>query len=189
MEVAGGLCAFMSHSFIKLFHNSSHTSDGISIKVRQFQNLFLLARERATLRLVDWGGAGVGVGCWSCTEDIFPSLYSLSTHLPARSPRRSPSKGNDLAETLLFRGTLWLEPAAGQKWGVVIKVFETKSQKWKALADRLFPGTITLPAVPNIRVQEISAREGVLSSDWWLARKLVKSYVYMTLRGCKLFQA
>lgn len=33
MEVAGGLCAFMSHSFIKLFHNSSHTSDGISIKV------------------------------------------------------------------------------------------------------------------------------------------------------------
>lgn len=61
MEVAGGLCAFMSHSFIKLFHNSSHTSDGISIKVRQFQNLFLLARERATLRLVDWGG-GLGWG-------------------------------------------------------------------------------------------------------------------------------
>lgn len=130
-------------------------------------------------RYVWWIGGGLGWG----------GLYSLSTHLPARSPRRSPSKGNDLAETLLFRGTLWLEPAAGQKWGVVIKVFETKSQKWKALADRLFPGTITLPAVPNIRVQEISAREGVLSSDWWLARKLVKSYVYMTLRGCKLFQA
>lgn len=147
------------------------------------------AREPRYVWWILGGGAGVGVGCWSCTEDIFPSLYSLSTHLPAHSPRRSPSKGNDLAETLLFRGTLWLEPAAGQKWGVVIKVFETKSQKWKALADRLFPGTITLPAVPNIRVQEISAREGVLSSDWWLARKLVKSYVYMTLRGCKLFQA
>lgn len=143
---------------------------------------------RARESHVTFGGLG-GVGCWSCTEDIFPSLYSVSTHLPARSARRSPSKGNDLAETLLFRGTLWLEPAAGQKWGVVIKVFETKSQKWKALADRLYPRTITLPAVPNTRVQEISAREGVLSSDWWLARKLVKSCVYMTLRGCKLFQA
>lgn len=29
----GQLFAFMSHGFIKLFHNSSHTSDGISIKV------------------------------------------------------------------------------------------------------------------------------------------------------------
>lgn len=28
------------------------------------------------------------------------------------------------------------------------------------LVDRLFPRTITLPAVPNRRVQEISAREG-----------------------------
>lgn len=36
---------------------------------------------------------------------------------------------------------------------------EEKS-KMEALVDRLFPRTITLPAVPNRRVEEISAREG-----------------------------
>lgn len=30
----------------------------------------------------------------------------------------------------------------------------------EALVDSLFPRTITLPAVANMRVQEISAREG-----------------------------
>lgn len=37
-----------------------------------------------------------------------------------------------------------------------------KKSKMEALVDRLFPRTITLPTVPNIRVQEISAREGCL---------------------------
>lgn len=61
-------------------------------------------------------------------KTYFP-VYIL--YLPPYSPPRHPlSKGNDLAETLLFRGTLRLEPGAGQKWGVMIKVFATRSQKW-----------------------------------------------------------
>lgn len=64
---------------------------------------------------------------------------------------------------------------------------EEKS-KIEPLVDRLFPRTITQPAVPNRRVQEISARERRLTPDWWLARKLEKHNVYRTLRDCELFQ-
>lgn len=95
---------------------------------------FVSAGKRASGGCSGVGGRGSGRQGGSHTEDIFSSLYSLSTSLlttPQLPPPRHPlSKGNDLAETLLFRGTLRLEPGAGQKWGVMIKVFATRSQKW-----------------------------------------------------------
>lgn len=81
------------------------------------------------------------------------------THFPVYILHIFPqplSKRNDLAETLFFRGTLQREPGAGLN----NVVSATRSKKTEPLADRLFPRTNLLPAVPNRRVQEISAREG-----------------------------
>lgn len=61
----------------------------------------------------------------SYRRHIFQSIISTC---PPYTPKPL-SKGNDLAETLLFRGTLRLEPEAGQKWSVMIKVSARKSQK------------------------------------------------------------
>lgn len=88
------------------------------LKYDSFRICFCSRESYVTFRGI--GVAGVDGERGPRTEDIFSSLYPLSTHLPACPPPPSPilhQKGNDLAETLLFRGTLWLEPAARQKMG------------------------------------------------------------------------
>lgn len=91
---------------------------------------FVSVRQRASGGCVPWvGGEGVDDAEGFVQKTYFPVyiLYLPTSLTP--SPSVLPSKGNDLAETLLFRGTLRLEPGAVQKWGVMIKVFVTRSQK------------------------------------------------------------
>ena len=133
---------------------------------------FVSAHKRAGRGFVSWvcGGEAVygGEGLLQTTNVYF--LHPFTHPHP-------PSKGNDLAQTLFVQ-----KHSAGQKWGVMIKGLCDKKSKMEPLVDMLFPRTITLPAVPNRRVQEISAREGSAAQGWWLARKLRKSNVYIRPR-------
>ena len=121
--------------------------------------MFLLAREPVGVAFHGLGGRGSGRWGGSPTEDIFPeSIFSI---YPPHSTPHPPSKGNDLAETLFVqRHSAVRAWSRGEKMGCYDKGLCDEKSKMEPLVDRLFPRTITLPAVPNGRVQEISAREG-----------------------------
>lgn len=54
-----------------------------------------------------------------------------------------------------------------------------EKSKMEPLVDRLFPRTITLPAVPNRRLQEISAREGCSAqTGGWLVNWERATYIW-----------
>lgn len=121
----GQLFAFMSHSFIKLFHNSGHTSDGISIKVWQFLEFVSVLRK-------DHGA--VFHGLWA-VEKLF-SVYIL--FLPNSLLIHPPSS---------LKRMTWLKPLFVQrhsvvaawslqkmkKWGVMIKVLAKEKSKTEPL--------------------------------------------------------
>lgn len=99
----------------------------------------------------------------SRTVAIFSSLYSPFSHLSTHStptPPHPPSKGNDLAETLFVQRHSAVRAWSQAKMGCYDKGLCVEKSKKEPLVDRLLPRTITLPAVPNRRLQEISAKKG-----------------------------
>lgn len=124
----------------------------------------------------------------SRTVAIFSSLYSPFSHLSTHStppPPHPPSKGNDLAETLFVQRHSAVRAWSQAKMGCYDKGLCVEKSKKEPLVDRLLPRTITLPAVPNRRLQEISAKKGCSAQT---GGELGTSSTYMTLRGCKPFR-
>lgn len=81
---------------------------------------FVSARKRASGGCVSWvGGEGVDGGEGLVQKAYFPVFILYPPPYSLTCPPHPPSKGNDLAKTLLFRGTLQLKPGAGQKNGVL----------------------------------------------------------------------
>lgn len=105
------------------------------------------------------GGQGVDGGEGLVQETYFP-VYVL--HLSATlltDPSIPYQKGMTYLRHFMFRCTLH-HPAELDKMECFDKGLFNEKPKMELLVDRLSPRTITLPAVPNSRLQEISAREG-----------------------------
>lgn len=125
---------------------------------------FVSARKRASGGCVSRAGVSGEWTAWkaSCGRCIFQpifSIYPAPLSLP-HLPLRPPSKGNDLAETLFVQRHSAFRAWSRAEMGCYDKGLCDEKSKMEPLVDRLFPRTITLPAVPNRRLQEISAREG-----------------------------
>lgn len=127
MEVAGG-SVHSCHTALSNYSTIAATQVmEFQLKYDSFRICFYSQESQWGLHFMGWGAMEWTTGRVSYRRHIFQSIFSI--YPPPYSPPHPPSKGNDLVETLLFGGTQRLEPGARQKWGVMIKVFVTRSQK------------------------------------------------------------
>lgn len=100
------------------------------LKYDSFRICFCPKESKWGLCFIGLRSQGVDSGEGLIRETYFP-VYVLDLHHPICSPDHSLSKRNDLSETLYVQMHSAVRDWSRTKWGVLIKVFATRSQKWK----------------------------------------------------------